>query len=185
LIVLGIDPGSIKSGYAFVEIQGKKLSLLGSGTLRFNQKDDFLFRLKEIKRLTQTLISRLKPDQVAFESLIYVKNPTSLSKLAQARGIMLSVFVDDYENKIFEYSPNSIKLAVAGHGHADKVSIQKSLKMMFRKSDFESDDESDAIAVAVCHALNSTNSIATKLPKTSSRRGGLAAAVKHKIEGAS
>ena len=85
-----------------------------------------------------------------------MKGIEALSKLAQARGAMIAAFSQTKNGKIYEYAPNAIKSSVTGHGHADKESVDKAMSMMFGKMTFKTSDESDALAIAVCHALNRT-----------------------------
>jgi len=153
MIILGIDPGSIKTGYALVRKEGKKLNYIESGFLNFNKDVTFLERPGMIYDSCRHLVEEYDPDEIAIESLIYVKSPTSLMKLAQARGAMVAAFNKTHVGKIFEYSPNLIKSTVTGDGHASKESIQKFLNMIFGQRSYKTHDESDALAIAVCHAL--------------------------------
>lgn len=181
MLVLGIDPGSIKTGWALLSYEGKKISVVDSGVLKFDAKTDFLERLVEIQTKTAGLLLEFDPDEIAFEALIYVKSPTALSKLAQTRGVILSCFLNSHRGKIYEYSPNLVKKSAVGHGHADKESVQKILMKSLNIKDFESSDESDAVAIALCHILNKNNStqIGIKSRKTG---GGLAKALAHKVK---
>lgn len=155
MIIIGIDPGSRKAGFGVIELQGKKIKYIDSGALIYDTKGDFLNRLGQIYRSCDELIARYKPEQISIESLIYVKNVTSLAKLAQARGAMVAAFMKTHEKRVFEYSPNLVKSTVSGHGHSTKEAIHRSLEFMFgKKLKFKTDDESDALAVAVCHAIN-------------------------------
>jgi len=154
LIILGIDPGSRKAGYALIDVQGKKMSYLTSGVLKYDHVDEFIDRLGMIYESCSELINKFNPDEVSIEALIYVKSVDALSKLAQARGAMIAAFSKNKKGKIFEYAPNAIKSSVTGHGHADKESVDKAMSMMFGKMTFKTSDESDALAIAVCHALN-------------------------------
>jgi len=184
LIVLGIDPGSITAGWALLKVTGSKTSYLDSGVLQFDKKTDFLTRTKEIKDKFQQLIETHSADEVALESLIFVKSPTALIKLSQTRGIMLSVLVDKFENKIFEYSPNLVKSSAVGHGHADKESVRKFLDMVLGKQDYKTHDESDACAIALCHIINRTNNklMGGSNKSSSAKRGSsLKNALAHKI----
>ena len=116
------------------------------------------------------------------ESLIYVKSPTALIKLAQTRGIILSALLDRYEHKIFEYSPNLVKSSAVGHGHADKESVRKFLDMVLGKVNYKTYDESDAAAIALCHIMNRSNKLTGNIPgKKSKKVGGLAGALSHKL----
>ena len=154
MIILGIDPGSRKAGYALIDVQGKKMSYLTSGVLKYDHVDEFIDRLGMIYESCSELINKFNPDEVSIEALIYVKSVDALSKLAQARGAMIAAFSKNKKGKIFEYAPNAIKSSVTGHGHADKESVDKAMSMMFGKMTFKTSDESDALAIAVCHALN-------------------------------
>ena len=154
MIVLGIDPGSRQAGYALIEAQGRKMKYLFSGTLRYDCDTQFLERLGVIYQSCNDLITQYAPDEVALESLIYVKSVSALSKLAQARGAMIAAFMKTHPGRVFEYSPNLVKVSVSGDGHAGKEAVQKSLSLMFGSISYRAHDESDALAVAVCHALH-------------------------------
>jgi crossover junction endodeoxyribonuclease RuvC len=154
VIILGIDPGSRKAGYALIDVQGKKISYLASGILKYDHVEEFLERLGMIYETCSGLSDRFRPDEISIEALIYVKSVDALSKLAQARGAMIAAFSRSHKGKIYEYAPNAIKSSVTGHGHADKDAINKAMTMMFGKITFKTSDESDALAIAVCHAFN-------------------------------
>ncbi|MEI8346682.1 MAG: crossover junction endodeoxyribonuclease RuvC [Pseudomonadota bacterium] len=158
MIILGLDPGSLQAGYAVIELSGRKFNYLHSGALLYKGQGSFLERLPYIYSSCEKLVADYHPAEIALESLIYVKNPTSLMKLAQARGVMLAAFAKTHAEKIFEYSPNLVKSSSTGFGHADKEGIQKSMRMIFGIKSFQTFDESDALAVALCHALNRGNS---------------------------
>ncbi len=178
MLVLGIDPGSLTTGWALLKSEGRKIFYVGSGVLEFNKKEIFLDRLTDIKVQFSSLIKEVNPHEIALESLIYVKSPTALIKLAQARGILLSEIVESHRGKIFEYSPNLVKSSAVGHGHADKESVKKGLDLYLGKRDYKTFDESDAVAVALCHLLNRDKGVKTT-PK--SRGRGLAASLAHKV----
>ncbi len=165
MIILGIDPGSRKTGYSVLEVQGKKMTYVASGVLKFDHVDEFIDRLGLIYSACNDLIEKYKPEEVAIEGLIYVKSVEALSKLAQARGAMIAAFKKETTLKVFEYSPNLIKSSVTGHGHATKEAVDKSLSMMFGKMTFKTNDESDALAIAVCHSLNRSYQIKVNKPK--------------------
>ncbi len=154
MIILGIDPGSRTAGYGLIDVQGKKITYINSGVMKYDHADEFLDRLGLIYQSCIELTDKFKPDEIAIESLIYVKSVEALSKLAQARGAMVAAFMKGHQKKVFEYSPNLVKSSVAGHGHASKDGIQKILNLMFGANTYKTADESDALAIAVCHALN-------------------------------
>lgn len=182
MIVLAIDPGSRTAGYALLKKEGRKISYIASGILKFNPNHEFLERVSDIFEQIKALVSAYKPDQVALESLIFVKSPTALIKLAQSRGVMLAALGKEYDHKIFEYSPNEIKATVTGHGHADKEGIQKVLKQYLGLENFKTHDESDAVAIALCHLLNEGRMQIPKVKTKKVKGGGLAASLAHKIK---
>lgn len=177
MLVLGIDPGSINTGWALIESIGNKVTYIDSGVLKFDAKVDFLNRLLQIQREMQNLIITLRPDEISLESLIYVKSPTALIKLAQTRGVIISTLITNYQNRIFEYSPNLVKSTAVGHGHADKQSVQKFLDMLLGKREYQTHDESDALAIALCHVMNRNQ----KVSKMKNGKG-LAASLAHKLK---
>lgn len=185
MIVLAIDPGSVTAGYALLQKEGRKITYLASGIMKFNANDEFLHRVKDIFEQTQKLLEEYSPDEIALESLIFVKSPTALMKLAQSRGTMLAALTQKFHGKIHEYSPNLVKSTVAGHGHADKEGIQKILQQYLGVTNFKTHDESDALAIALCHLLHEGT---LQLPKTKSSKGSkkggnsLASALAHRIK---
>jgi crossover junction endodeoxyribonuclease RuvC len=156
VIILGIDPGSRKAGYAIIEVQGKKISYIASGAMKYDHVDEFIERLGVIYESCEAIVKKYQPDEISIESLIYVKSVDALSKLAQARGAMVAAFSRSCVGNIFEYAPTLVKSSVTGHGHASKEAVDKTLGLMFGKMTFKTSDESDALAIAVCHALNRT-----------------------------
>jgi crossover junction endodeoxyribonuclease RuvC len=180
--VLAIDPGSVCAGYALCEMQGRKMHLISSGVLRFNKKEDFLDRIKFIYEETFSLMKILKPDEVALEGLIYVKSPTSLMKLAQARGAMLAA-ITQFDRPVMEYAPTAIKSIVSGHGGTDKEGLQKLLRLHLGPVEFATHDESDAVAIAICHLVSRSGIGAFKPQKSAAKKGrGLAASLAHKMK---
>jgi crossover junction endodeoxyribonuclease RuvC len=154
MIILGIDPGSRTAGYAVIDVQGKKISYIASGIMKYDKADEFLDRLGIIYQTCSDLVEKYRPTEIAIESLIYVKSVEALSKLAQARGAMVAAFMKTHQKKVFEYSPNLVKSSVTGHGHASKEAVEKVLNLMFGHNTFKTADESDALAIAVCHGFN-------------------------------
>lgn len=179
MLILGIDPGSRKTGWGLIKKQGRKIHYVGSGVLVF-KGENFMERLSTVKAEIKALLKETQPDEVSMESLIYVKSPTALIKLAQTRGVILGELFQSFENRIFEYSPNLVKSQTVGHGHASKEGVQKFLSMTLGVKDFKTDDESDALAIALCHAL-SGGSLSSKSGKTRGKSGSLKASLAHKV----
>ena len=170
MIILGIDPGSLKTGYGVIQVNGKKTQLIDCGVLRFDSKVELVDRLNPIHEAVARLVLKYKPDTVALESLIFAKSVPSLAKLAQERGAIITGLGQRYQGKIFEYAPSLVKSTVTGHGQATKEGIDKTLKMIFGKDiEFASNDASDAVAIALCHSLHDGRG-STKLKTTSKSR---------------
>ena len=116
---------------------------------------------------------------VSVESLIHVKNVSSLAKLSQARGAALSVLASK-GCTVSEYAPNLVKSSVSGHGFASKDSVAKSLSFLFPQHKFASDDESDALALALCHSLyRGKKALGVSKSKKTSKNGNLKSSLKH------
>jgi crossover junction endodeoxyribonuclease RuvC len=148
--VLGIDPGSRNLGFGLVSRTGNKLIHHKHGTLKFNTKLDSNERLYEIYQKIKELLVELNPDAVAIEKVFLAKNFVSALKLGQARGVVI-LAVMEKGLPLFEYSPNEVKQACVGFGHADKKQIAKMISLLLNVHEFETLDASDALAVAICH----------------------------------
>ncbi len=153
---MGIDPGSVKAGYGLIELELNprfSTKIIDYGTVLLH--GDFFQRIGELAEYFSALASSLEFDELALESLIHVKNINSLSKLAQARGAIIGALAPKKKgNTIFEYSPNAIKTTICGNGHGDKKALQWGLRKVFGPLHFKTDDESDALGIAFCHALH-------------------------------
>ena len=169
--ILGIDPGSRLLGFGVVSKSGSKLSHHAYGTLRFNTKVEANERLLEIYLGVKQLIVDHKPDQVAIEKVFFAKNAVSALKLGQARGAAILAIVEA-GLPLHEYSPNAVKQAVVGFGHADKDQVQRMISRLLgiREEDFESADSSDALAIAICHLHTYTYS--SRIQKAVEEHGG-------------
>lgn len=186
--ILGLDPGSRVAGWGLIEKTGSKLSYLASGVLRFEAcESDFLKRFVYFRKLTLEVIHEYRPDVAVFESLIFKKNPNSLIKLAQSRGAMLASVSELEGIQVHEYSPNLVKSTLTGYGHSDKEGIQKVLGMLLGIKEFSTHDESDALAIAMCHAILGSQAVSSQV--ASSKGGGrrksrsLQHSLEHRIKG--
>jgi crossover junction endodeoxyribonuclease RuvC len=151
--ILGIDPGTQIMGYAVVEVDGQKITLLTLGILRLQQLDDHPQKLLRILERVQEVIRRYSPRDMAIEAPFYAKNVQAMFKLARAQGVAIAAAMS-LEVDVHEYAPRRIKQSVAGNGNASKEQLHGLLAHIVGKPlDTEYFDASDALAVAVCHAL--------------------------------
>lgn len=163
MLILGIDPGSLKTGYGVIKLEGRHTKLIDCGVLQFDAKFELVDRLSLIHQASAALIEKYTPDVVALESLIFAKSVPSMAKLAQARGAIIAAFGESYQGRIFEYAPALVKSTVTGHGKATKEGVEKTLKTIFGKDlEFVTHDASDAVAIALCHALHGQTRVAPK-----------------------
>ncbi|MFQ5673475.1 MAG: crossover junction endodeoxyribonuclease RuvC [Nitrospinales bacterium] len=149
--VMGIDPGSLCTGYGIVDETGGKLSAVQWGGIRCRASEPFARRLKTIYDELTGLLREYQPDTVAVEDLFFAVNAQSALKLGQTRGVALLAAAN--ENKpIGEYSPLAVKQSVAGYGRAAKEQVQSMVvRLLNLKEPPQPLDASDALAIAICH----------------------------------
>ncbi|MEA3176297.1 MAG: crossover junction endodeoxyribonuclease RuvC [Gammaproteobacteria bacterium] len=149
--VLGIDPGSQRTGFGVLDATGTRLTYVASGVIRTSQAD-FAARLCEIFRCMQTIVSQYQPQEIAIERVFVNRNPDSALKLGQARGAAICGTVESNAD-IYEYATRQIKQAVVGSGNAEKSQVQMMMRSILKLDGPVSADAADALAAAVCHAL--------------------------------
>src|SRR4051812_36429215 len=122
MIILGVDPGTLVTGYGVIETQGKthgSFHAVEFGTIESKKISSMPKRLETIFTRLQAVINRVSPEEFAIETAFYGKNAQSAMKLGQARGVAL-VAAQLAKLEIAEYAPRMIKKAVTGNGNADK-----------------------------------------------------------------
>lgn len=150
--ILGIDPGLATMGYGVIESNGDRHKLIQYGVLTTQAGQPTPQRLRSIFTGVQQLMDTFQPEEVAFEELFFSKNITTGMAVSAARGAAL-VAVAQKTDEIYEYTPMQVKLAVTGHGKADKNQVQQMVKALLGMSQIaKPDDAADAIAVAITHA---------------------------------
>lgn len=153
MLIIGIDPGTIVTGYGIIKSHNSFLERISSGVIRLSGTKSLSEKLEIIYDELFRIIKLYSPDEFAIETAFYGKNVQSAMKIGYARGVSILSAV---HNKIpvSEYSPREIKKSVVGKGAASKEQVSfmintllnlKSVKMQL--------DESDALATALCHAF--------------------------------
>ena len=149
--IIGIDPGLRRTGWGIIETDGVRLSYVASGGVTSDAKDDLAYRLRALFEGVTSVIAIWKPLEAAVEETFVNDNPRQALKLGQARGMaMLAPAMRGMA--IAEYAPNIIKKTVVGAGHAEKNQVQAMIGFLLPKAKFETADEADALAIAICHA---------------------------------
>lgn len=148
--ILGLDPGSQRTGYAVVQADGAQVAYLVSGAIRA-KGESLAERLQEIFAGVDRLTNDFRPDEVAIERIFMHRNADSALKLGQARGAALSATFA-VRPRVFEYAPREVKLAVVGSGSAQKEQVQLMVKRLLNIVGPLAEDAADALAIALCHA---------------------------------
>ena len=149
--ILGIDPGSRKTGYGLIEHSNNKSRHLDSGFIRLNEKETLTERLLMLSIELGKIIDRLNPNCGAIEKIFYAKNAQSALSLAHARGVILLKF-SEKQLPIHEYQALKVKQTVVGAGRADKGQIKHMVKFLLKINEPLQEDQADALAVALTHA---------------------------------
>lgn len=149
-IILGIDPGSRKTGYGIIEANGDKLRYIDCGVIRL-PTGDLPERLKLIAAGLGEVIHLHSPQFAAIEDVFMANNAGSALKLGQARGAAIVAAVQN-DVTVAEYTARQIKQAVVGKGAADKDQVQYMIRLLLKLDFKPQEDAADALAAAVCYA---------------------------------
>ena len=155
-VILGIDPGTNITGYGIIKLEESKLTYLHHEILKTGLKNMYTVKLSLIYDNTKRLIEKYEPDDIALESVFFSVNAGTAIKLGQARGAALSACSGEHRN-IYEYSPRRVKMIITGNGAANKAEVQKYVKKKLRLRRKLEEDASDALGVALCHGVTSTD----------------------------
>jgi len=150
--ILGLDPGSLRTGYGIIDCLPRGESHVASGCLRATGAS-LAVRLRYIHEQLLAVIAQYQPEEVAVESVFMHRNVDSALKLGQARGAALCAAVAQGA-AVYEYAPRAIKLAVVGTGAAGKAQVSHMVQVLLGISAPATADISDALAIALCHAQN-------------------------------
>jgi crossover junction endodeoxyribonuclease RuvC len=154
--IIGIDPGLRRTGWGIIESEGPRLSYVASGLITSDSDDDLAYRLRALHEGLVEVIASFRPQEAAIEETFVNKDARATLKLGQARGMAL-LAPAQRGLRIAEYPPNLIKKTITGTGHGEKRQIQAMIGFLLPRARFESADEADALAIAVCHANHRTS----------------------------
>lgn len=154
MILLSIDPGYDKTGYAvFKSDHPSKIEFIASGLVKTIKTEDLITRLKHISTKLSSIINEFHIDTMVMEQLFFFKNAKTVIAVAQAQGSVIALAADKGLDFHF-LTPLQIKQIVTGDGHADKKSVWKMLKLQLGDTlVVADDDESDAIACGYAYCL--------------------------------
>ena len=151
IVVLGIDPGTITTGFGAVLLEGGAARALGWGSVRMSSSAPLAERLVRIHAEVTHQIEKYRPDEIAVEDVFQAKNVRSALKLGHARGVAI-LAAAEAGVAVFEYAPRQVKQSVVGVGSATKRQVSSMVRRLLGLGDAVlKEDESDAVAVALCH----------------------------------
>ncbi len=151
MIVIGVDPGTIRTGYGVLRRDGTRLVRLASGTIRLDDKADVEDRLVPLERALDEILATWSPEEAAVESLFFAKNANSALKLGHARGVII-LALRRRGIPVASYPPALVKRSIVGGGRAAKNQVQRVIQAILKLPDLPAEDEADALAIALCHA---------------------------------
>lgn len=156
--VLGIDPGSVITGYGLIESDGARSFHLAHGHIRV-KGDSFAERLGHIHTALCEVIQQWQPKEAAIEQVFLSNNAMSALKLGQARGAAITAAVT-HQLSVAEYAPRVVKKVVTGSGAADKQQVQTMVRAMLQIEQALQVDAADGLAIAICHAHSRNSRVA-------------------------
>lgn len=150
MIVLGVDPGSLVTGYGLVEKINNRMACIHSGVIAASSTIPFHDRIHYIFTSMAEIMTTYRPQELAIEDVFFAKNVKSALKIGHARGAVLIGAVQ-CGLKIYEYTPLEIKKSVVGYGRATKEQVRSMVQAILNIKSQIGLDTSDALAVAICH----------------------------------
>jgi crossover junction endodeoxyribonuclease RuvC len=148
--ILGIDPGLVKTGWGVIDYAGSSLRFVACGLIKPDANLPLASRLVILSSGIKTVIEQYKPDEAAIEETFVNKNAMSSLKLGHARGALMLTICFTGMN-LAEYAATLVKKSVTGVGRAEKNQVGMMVKQLMPTAIIKSEDEADALAVAICH----------------------------------
>jgi crossover junction endodeoxyribonuclease RuvC len=154
MIILGIDPGTATTGYAFIDKTKRgELKVVDYGVISTDKSDSNSKRLLVLHKDLLALIKKYKPEMAGVEKLYFERNVTTAMGVSQARGVVL-LTLEENKIRLCEFTPLQVKSVVSGYGKADKKQIQYMVQKTFGlKKIPQPDDAADALAIALCASV--------------------------------
>ena len=152
MIILGVDPGSIRTGYGVIETNGRRHRLIEKGVLAPPRRAQLPERLHVVHTGLSEIISRRRPDILAVEDLFHAVNTRSAIVLSHVRGVILQAGAAA-GLAVYAFAPATVKVQVTGFGQAEKTQVALMVsRLLGLPGDIAAGDATDALAVAICHA---------------------------------
>ncbi len=154
MIILGIDPGTARVGWAAIRIKENKVTALSYGCITTREQDSPGVRLLAISNNLTLLLKKYHPDALALEELFFTTNAKTVIPVGEARGVIL-LAAAYLSIPVVSYSPPAVKLAITGDGTADKLQVGRMIQIILKLKEIpKPDDTTDALAIAMTHAYS-------------------------------
>lgn len=150
-IIIGIDPGTVVTGYGIIKKEGSKCLTLDYGCIRPPVRNKLSERYLIIFDCIEELLIKYQPHVLVVESQYVKNNVQSALKLGMAKGVII-VAAKKRGIPVFEYFPTEAKRAVVGNGKASKRQVQKMIQMLLNLTEIPPEDAADALSLALCHS---------------------------------
>ena len=151
--IIGVDPGSRKTGYGVIDCENDRFRLVASGVIAPDTKTEMAVRLVAIGNALAEIVDEFRPTAGAVENVFLSVNARSALTLGQARGVAVYV-LGSRGLDVSEISAREVKLAVTGHGAAEKSEVGRMVKLLLGMEKLPREDEADALAVAIAFSRN-------------------------------
>tara|TARA_B110000438_G_scaffold19478_1_gene17937 strand:+ start:1353 stop:1850 length:498 start_codon:yes stop_codon:yes gene_type:complete len=156
--LLGLDPGLRHTGWGIINSKDNKISWVASGNISPKISLSLSDRLKEIHQGLDSIVKKYKPSVAAIEEVFVNMNGQSTLKLGMARGTAITACSIN-EMPVYEYAPTRVKQSVTGSGRSKKDQVASMVNILLPGCEIKSEDESDALAVAICHTIFANSKI--------------------------
>jgi crossover junction endodeoxyribonuclease RuvC len=152
MVILGVDPGSLRTGYGAIDTDGRRHQLIETGFIGPSRQLSLPERLRLIHAGLSDLIARLNPDALAVEDVFHAANSRTAIVLGHVRGVVLLAGAQA-GLPVHEFSPATVKQQITGFGRAEKGQVAFMVtRMLGLPGEGQAGDAADALAVALCHA---------------------------------
>jgi crossover junction endodeoxyribonuclease RuvC len=159
--VLAIDPAVRNTGYAILEGDPRKPTVLGYDVINIPARIPQSAALSAIRTHLVNLIKKHQPDEVAVEGIIFVQSHKTAISMGAARAAAL-IAAADHGLSVYEYSPKKVKMAVVGKGTADKAQVAFMVRALLGLAETPPSDAADALAIGLAH-LQASDPLRAKL----------------------
>ena len=169
--ILGVDPGTHRTGVGVIESQGNRYRMLHAEVIAPAAKLSLPQRLFKIHEALRIVIAEFRPEAVAIENVFYGKDLQAMVKIGEARACAM-LAASEEKVPVIEYAPARIKQSVSGNGRATKEQVQHMVKTLLSLSAIPQSDSADALAVALCHLHTGTRKLLPSSLLARQKEGG-------------